>query len=547
MEFGESLSLLSNLKIDESSNGSNIPIDGQYILARVKGPMFFPDTPSRNRRWYPRQLWENVCNNSLIREKMQNRNLYSTISHEIPYCDETLAEGKYSHFITDMYIDENNQGICEFYILGTPSGRILNTHLRAGCRMYSSTRADGQFTNETYEGMPIVDPNTYQFFGMDIVTEPGFLQAHPGLMESLKEDYKFVGFKFDNSQMKNPSHSLDETVKGFSQDKRVFPSGYNLKEDKKDIVMPNENSPLLESLTKEATDARAKMTEALQDNAKLQAELTVLKEENKRMSEEFKTYKSDMKNLAMYEALGTPSDIEAVFDQVQDLRDKLDAVTSAKERMEAELGSADTIRSALSAAEKVMAEKSSFEKEFGSEEDIRASFQSAKELMDKLSEFESKFGTFEEVESAISATEELVSALSQQEQTLGSAAEIAEAYKKSTKILEAYRKLGTPKQIYRAFKVAESIVGKVNENRLKQQAVRIANDINAQPKAVYEMLRKGLSESFIRKTADQSRYSKTPNGAATVIRESMNRPFSIGDRLAGVFFHRANPQDINKR
>lgn len=540
MELGESLSILSNLKIDESSNPDSIPIDGKYILARVKGPMFFPDTPSRNRRWYPRQLWENVCSNPFIREKMNNRNLYSTISHEIPYCDETLAEGKYSHFITDMYIDENNQGICEFYILGTPSGRILNTHLRAGCRMYSSTRADGQFTNETYEGMPIVDPATYQFFGMDIVTEPGFLQAHPGLMESLKEDYKFVGFLDNQNQMKNPSRPLDETVKEVSQDKRVFPSGYNLTE--KEITMPNENSPLLESLTKEATDARAKMSEALQENAKLQAELSILKEENKKMSEEFKTYKSDMKNLAMYEALGTPSDIEAVFDQVQDLRDKLDAVSSAKERMEAELGDADTIRSALSAAEKVMAEKSSFEKEFGTEEDIRASFQSAKELMDKLSAFEDKFGSFEDVESAISATEELVSALSQQEEELGSAEEIKEAYKKSTRLLEAYRKLGTPKQIYRAFKVAESIVAKVNENRQKQLAVRIANDINAQPKAVYEMLRKGLSESFIRKTADQSRYSKTGNGAAKVIRESMSRPFSIGDRLAGVFFHRANPQ-----
>lgn len=541
MELSESLDLIKKIDICESETDSKIPIDGTHILARVKGPMFFPDAPSRNQRYYPRQLWENVCSNPSVRERMKNRNLYSTISHDIPYSDVTLAEGKYSHFITDMYIDENNQGICEFYILGTPSGRILNTHLRAGCRMYSSTRADGAFSNETYQGMPIVDPSTYTFFGMDIVTEPGFLQANPGLMESLKEDYKKIGLDINlvnnKDYMINSTHSLDETVssnESLNEINRVNSSSPIIL-NTKDYIMANETQ-LLESLTKEATDARAKMNEALNEAAQLQSRITILEAENKQMTEEFKSYKADVKRLAIYETLGTPSEIESVFDQVSDLKDKLDAVTSAKEKMEAELGSIEDLRSALDSAEEMVRQKSAFEKEFGDEDTIRAAFDSAQETLARVSAFEASVGSLSDVEKALSSAEELCSACSQMEKEVGSAAEIAEAFRKSEKLLETYRSLGTPSQIRQAFQTTENYMRRIAENKRKHQAVRIANDIGATPKAVYEMLRKGLSESFIRQNLTDS--SRVRKGSPTsIVRESMTRPKSVGDRLANFFFH----------
>lgn len=526
IDLGEGLSTLNNLDISESSTNSDIKIDGTYILARVKGPMFFPDTPSRNQRYYPRQLWENVCNDPGLRQKMKDRNLYSTISHDIPYGDATLAEGKYSHFITDLYIDKNNQGICEFYILGTPSGRILNTHLRAGCRMYSSTRADGAFTNETYNGMPVVDPSTYRFFGMDIVTEPGFLQANPALLESLREDYDKVGLKYAVDCMKSDSHSLNETTS------RLSSSPIILNTRKTNM---SENSAILESLTKEATDARSKMNEALQENAKLQADLTILREENRRMTEEFQNYKADMKRLAVYEALGDPSSIEAVFDQVNDLKDKLDAVVSSKEKLEAELGTPEEIRQVLSAFEDMASSKSAFEKEFGTEEDVRAAFDNAKEVLDRLNNFEQTVGSMEEIDAALSSAEELCSACSQMEAELGSPDEIREAFTRSMKLLNAYRELGTPNQIQEAFKISEDVTKRIVENRRKQQAVKIANDIGAQPKAVYEMLRRGMSESFIRQNLNNT--SNLKKGSTTqAIRESLTNRKTLGNRLASVFF-----------
>ena len=51
--------------------------------------------------------------------------------------------------ITEAYVDETGKGICTFEILDTPSGRILNTILRAGSKLHVSTRAFGDVSNET--------------------------------------------------------------------------------------------------------------------------------------------------------------------------------------------------------------------------------------------------------------------------------------------------------------------------------------------------------------------------------------------------------------
>jgi Prohead core protein serine protease len=157
-------------------------VDGQNILARVKGTFFVPDGFSRNRRYYPAELWSKCIQSPRVQEKLSSRLMYGTLGHDQPIDEKAVAEGKISHIVTSLSI-EGGKGIGEVLVLNTESGRNLNTILRAGSKVFVSSRADGAYKGE-HQGQPIVDPNTYVLHTFDFVLDPGFLQANPGLVES---------------------------------------------------------------------------------------------------------------------------------------------------------------------------------------------------------------------------------------------------------------------------------------------------------------------------------------------------------------------------
>lgn len=165
------------------------------VLSVVKGPSFVPDGYSRNGRFYPKDLWENSLKNNEFKSKMERRLVFGCIGHPTGdyTLDELLESGKVSHIVTDMKID-GKQGICEFHILDTPSGRILDAVLKAGSKPYVSTRAFGGFTNETKEKggkeYKVLDKNNFFIESVDFVIDPGFLEASPKLMESLQENFE---------------------------------------------------------------------------------------------------------------------------------------------------------------------------------------------------------------------------------------------------------------------------------------------------------------------------------------------------------------------
>ena len=163
----------------EESNGGN-----RSIIGKVRGQFFVPDGYSRNKRYYPRELWEKVLNDEELKEKLKNRRMIGTIGHSSPINDETIAEGKISHVVTKLWIDENGRGMGEAEILNTPAGRILKTLLEAGVRLYVSSRAYGSYKGKDPKGeYPSLDPDSYILETFDFVYDPGFLQAKPELVE----------------------------------------------------------------------------------------------------------------------------------------------------------------------------------------------------------------------------------------------------------------------------------------------------------------------------------------------------------------------------
>ena len=145
---------------------------------------------NQNNRVYEREVWDKVLADEGLQEKLANRTLYGQGEHpEATTSDLQLT----SHIITDMWIDESENRVYQkMEILDTPTGRILETLLRAGCQVGVSTRAEGDLEDyEIEEGegkepkqCQRVLPDSYHFQTTDFTADPSTRDTVPLNVES---------------------------------------------------------------------------------------------------------------------------------------------------------------------------------------------------------------------------------------------------------------------------------------------------------------------------------------------------------------------------
>ncbi len=334
---------MGNFKIDIHEPNFNFVIeedasevDGKHVLAKIKGEFFCPDGYSRNKRFYPKALWEKVLNSSDVKKELKNRTMFGCISHSTPLNDESFRDGKFSHIVTKMYI-EDGKGMGEALILNTPTGQILNTVARAGSKLFVSTRADGRFEGETSEGTPIVDGKSYKYHTTDFVLRPGFLQANPELAEAFN--------KIKNSNEENDMGN--ETLL-----KSLTEENGNLKVDISEI------SKSYETLKTENADT-------LSENVSLKEEIDRLLKVEKEAKEISETLEVSEKELKEYKEIDTPENINNALNLVEEKVDAYMAVgtlevVEANKKMSEEvetLGGMDSINKVIDIAESFISEK----------------------------------------------------------------------------------------------------------------------------------------------------------------------------------------------
>lgn len=310
-------------------------VDGEHVLAKVKGVFFCPNGKSRNGRYYPKDLWENVLADHQVKEKIKTRQMYGTVGHETKIDDKAILEGLVSHIITDMRIDENDKGIGEALILNTPAGKTLNTILRAGGQMYVSTRANGTLKGK-HEGLPVVDKDTYEFETVDFVCRPGFLEANPTIQEEFND---------------------------------LINNGVNEKE----ISM---NEQLVKVITDENADLKKKVGELTDEVSSLVESAKEVNEENQHLKGELGKLEEANKIVENFSKLGTVEEINEKFEKLVESEKLIEAYN--------ELGdSPDEIKEALEIGESVMLEL----KDLGTTEEIEEALEKSinfKEEIDAL-------------------------------------------------------------------------------------------------------------------------------------------------------------------
>jgi hypothetical protein len=252
-------------------------------------------------------LWENAIGK--VQDRLKTRTMFGTIGHETELSDLSIAEGKVSHITTNVFIDENNQGIGEALILNTPAGKVLNTLLRAGSELYVSSRAEGRFSGNK-DGIPAVDENVYNLIGWDFVLNPGFLKANP----KLAEEYS------------------------------------NLENNQGDKEMGTE---LLEKLTRENLEIKQRLEESTTKLSAIEEALAPLKEENAHLTAQLGESEKIREELTKQneELVSIKETVEEYADSVEEFVEALQKSGAYIESIHEEIGSKEEITKALELAE----------------------------------------------------------------------------------------------------------------------------------------------------------------------------------------------------
>lgn len=461
------------LTLEESQS----EVDGQYVLAKVRGPFFFPGGVSRNQRYYPPELWENALSNTEVQKRLSDRTMLGTVYH--PQQEPPLEDN--SHIVTKLWIDPNNRkvGMGEALIINTEKGRALNTLLRLGSKWCVSSRATGKFLPTKNEsGVPVVDPDSYDLQTFDFTPDPGFVDANPKLVESVLPGYL--------NQIETITE-VNSIMNGDNTSKAMFESLLNEKKNLEstitDLLSENESYSRLGS---------PRDIEKALELSKTQGEL--LKEYLDRGSVEdidaiTESYDNLIKLVEKYKILGTVGQIKEAFAKAAEV------VATLNEYKR--LGSPKEIKEVYVRTSK-MAELIERYKTLGTPSEIEKVFEESLRGLDMLSAYK-ELGSIKEIREVFTTTRGMVKSLKKY-RSIGSFDEIQESYEKvveamkelkgykalaSIEEVHQYKSLGTPDSIQEAFDKTEKFVQLHKMQELMSSASNYASEF-------------GLSESVVK-------------------------------------------------
>lgn len=424
-------------ELDYSIEEAKGEVDGKSILAKVKGEFFFPGGISRNQRYYSKGLWEKTLANEDLKEKVGNRTLFGTISHDQPIDDKAMLDGKISHIVTSLSVDGKGKGIGEALLLDTDAGRILNTFFRAGSKMFVSSRADGDFTGETYKGVPIVDEDSYCLHSFDFVLDPGFKSATPQLKEAMNEDFQ-ADFKrvfglYLSEAIEDKEGDDDDPPKKTPTKQPQKPPA------KKEAIM---SEALLESLTQEKLTLQGQLADALKANEGHIATIGGMEEKAKGKNTE-----------------------------IEDLKK---TVTDTGETQ----GQLNTLLAELN--------------DLGSPEEIQGTF---KQMREYLAEIKDKAGTPEEALELLDMANEV---FGDGDDKYGSVDEIRQAYSMMRDFIEKMKHLGTPEEIQETLEFSQYQAELTRDSLVEAHSIKLAEELGVTVDIVAPMVEKGLSDEEIK-------------------------------------------------
>ena len=187
------------------------------ILGRLYGTVASFANPTRNGRHYSQELWEQVFNSDLVKERFANGGIFGELCH--PADREEVEMDRVAIVMPEPPVKDDKGNLIAYVdIIDTPAGRIAYQLAKYGYKFGISTRGTGDII-EGVDGDE-VDPDTYQLNALDLVEVPAVESARLQFVESLnttkrygktlKESLQKVIDKASDKDKKIMTEALDE-------------------------------------------------------------------------------------------------------------------------------------------------------------------------------------------------------------------------------------------------------------------------------------------------------------------------------------------------
>jgi hypothetical protein len=344
--------------VEKDINNNPIPEKQRSVLGIVEGVFFVPNGKSRNGRWYSREFWEVVLKKPEIQAKLKDLMMYGAIGHQdLPVTDQDLNDGKVSHIVVDLWIDENGNGMGRLLILNTDAGRNLITYMSVEyegrrSKLRISSRAAGEYKEGVnYEGLPVVDENTFTLDTFDVVKEPGFIETNLNLATKNNESVK------ENLLEKDRGSKMELTESDIKAIKKLAESGESAVLE--NLTLKNEIKVLTEKVAN--SDKLTKIVQSL-DSDSLKVIESLIKENNTGFIKE-------------WHSIGTPSEINESLDKTEAQSDVLESYIA--------LGTTDNINKLVIESQKQSADLKAYQA-VGTIDEVKDVVESLKVMAPKL-------------------------------------------------------------------------------------------------------------------------------------------------------------------
>lgn len=157
-------------------------INGSPVLCTLEGIVADFKNPTRNGRFYSKQLWEKALKSDMVQEQIANGGIMMELNHP---ADRDETDLSCVAAIMPELPKESKDGklTAKVHIIDTPMGRIANTLARYGYKLGISSRGNGEVN---YDGS--VNEDTYELQCWDLVAMPSVKDARLSLVtESLNK------------------------------------------------------------------------------------------------------------------------------------------------------------------------------------------------------------------------------------------------------------------------------------------------------------------------------------------------------------------------
>jgi hypothetical protein len=183
------------------------------------------DELNANKRVYGREVWDKVMSDPDICEKMEKRCGFGQGEHPAETMSDLMLT---SHIVTGMTIEdtikEGKGTIQEVFsnidILDTPTGRILNTLIEAGCQVGVSTRAEGDLEEAETEELgkhSRVVAGAYEYQALDFTADPSTFNTCPrGVQLAVANEVK-TGVHTLNMNERISKNLADKLLSGMTE------------------------------------------------------------------------------------------------------------------------------------------------------------------------------------------------------------------------------------------------------------------------------------------------------------------------------------------